>query len=257
MPHPLLDGSDEARLAAMVALVARPDAPTAAELTALRACLADPRKLIQRRAAEAFASLAQRGVAVEGPLHAALADSDLRLRWGVTYALSRVGAVPVAALPTLLEVIGLDDGDLRWAAAELIKQLAATEREPVVARLLAAAHEPGVRRKMALYCLRDLAVGEAFDAGVAALADQAIETRLAGLAVIAKLHPDADVAAGRITALLDDPDPRMQRAAAGTLGPLGVASDAVVRALHRASGSADPSLARAASRSLRQLGASS
>src|SRR5260221_8141 len=98
-----------------------------------------PRKLVQRRAAEAFAALARRGLAVEPQLHAALAAPELRLRWGAVYALSLVGAPPRAALPTLLDVIGLDDGDLRWAAADLIKQLAAREREAVVGSLLAAA----------------------------------------------------------------------------------------------------------------------
>jgi hypothetical protein len=46
----------------------------------------------------------------------------------------------------------------------------------------------------------------------------------------------------------------MQRAAAGTLGGLAVRSPEVVAALQRAEQSADPSLRRAAARSLRLLG---
>ena len=195
---------------------ARPAAPDAAELTALCECLDDPHKLVQRRAAEAFAALARRGVPVEPHLRVALAARrSCAVRWGAVYALSLIGPLPRAALPTLLEVIGLDDGDLRWAAADLLEQLAARERPAVVAGLLGRGGRPGPQRKMALYCLRDLGVAEAFDAALAALADAHVETRLAALAVVAAVHPDPIVAAERIAALIDDGDPRLQRAAAG------------------------------------------
>ena len=162
--------------------------------------------------------------------------------------------LPLEALPVLLDVMGLDDGDLRWAAAELVKQLAAADRDAVCAHLLAAARDPGPKRKMALYCLRDLDVVEASDIAVAALADEHVDTRLAALALLAKVSRDHAAAARRIAELIADADPRMQRAAAGTLGRLGVRDDHVVRALRRAEASADPSLRRAATRSLRELG---
>jgi HEAT repeat protein len=253
MPRTLIDGSPAARVAAMATLVRRATAPEDDELEALCKCLGDPSKPVQRAAAEAFAALAARGVEVGGRLGAVLAAPDLRWRWGAAYALSLLGAVPLAALPTLLEVLGSDDGDLRWAAAEVLKRLAAVDRATVLAALLAAARSPGARRKMALYALRDLEVPEAFDAALAALADESTETRLAALAAIAKVHPEPGAAARRIAALIDDPDPRMQRAAAGTLGSLGVRSDDVLSALQRAAQSPDGSLCRAALRSLRQL----
>jgi len=253
MPHPLLDGPPAARLAAMAALVDCATAPQNDEIDALGECLGDARKPVQRRAAEAFAALAARGVEVGARLHAALAAPELRRRWGAAYALSLVGAVPLAALATLLEVLGSDDGDLRWAAADLLKRLAATERPVVVTALLGRAGHPGEGRKMALYALRDLNVAEAFDAALGALADDAIETRLAALALIAKVHPEPGAAARRIAQLVDDPDPRMQRAAAGTLGGLGVGREDVMRTLRRAAESSDGSLRRAAARSLRQL----
>lgn len=257
MPRPLLDGPPEARATAMAALVGGDTAPGAAELNALRDCLGDAHKLVQRRAAEAFAALAGRGVGVGERLRAALDARDIRLRWGAAYALSLIGPLPLDALPTLLDVMALDDGDLRWAAAELVKRLAATDRAAVVQRLLAAAAEPAAQRKMALYCLRDLAVGEAFGVALDAVKGGHIETRLAALAVIAAVHPDPAAAARRMAMLVEDPDPRMQRAAAGTLGGLGVSFEEVVDALRRAEASDDPSLRRAAARSLRRLGETS
>jgi HEAT repeat protein len=72
--------------------------------------------------------------------------------------------------------------------------------------------------------------------------------------LLAKVSRERGAAARRIAELIDDADPRMQRAAAGTLGSLGRRDEYVVRALRRAQASADPSLRRAATRSLRELG---
>lgn len=255
MSHALLNGAAETRAAAITALAERAEAPSPDELDALRDCLGDTRKLVQRRAAEAFGILAPRGVDVESRLRAALDAADVRLRWGAAYALALIERLPLEALPALLDVMGFDDGDLRWAAADLVKQLAAADRGAVSAHLLTAARTPGPKRKMALYCLRDLDVAEASEIALSALADEQLETRLAALALLAKVHPAPAAAARRIAALIDDADPRMRRAAAGTLGSLGIRADSVIAALHRAAASEDSSLSRAATRSLRLLGA--
>src|SRR5262245_41317743 len=141
MANPLLAGTPEERAAAIAALSERPTLPSDEELDALRDCLGDARKLVQRRAAEAFAALAGRGVAVEDRIRAALAAGDLSLRWGAAYALAVMRRLPLDALPTLLDVMALDDGDLRWAAADLLKRLAESERTAVIPPLLAARSE--------------------------------------------------------------------------------------------------------------------
>jgi len=253
MHNPLLDGPTDARIAAFANLIERGTPPKGHELDALCAALGDASKAVQRRSAEALATLAERGVPLGDRLQALLEAADLRQRWGAAYALSLIGPLSLAALPTLLEVLNSGDGDLRWAAADLLKRLAERQRDAVVDRLLAGARASGNQRKMALYCLRDLDVAAGFDAAVAGLAEGDIESRLAALALIAKVHPSAAVAAPHIVTLLDDADPRMQRAAAATLGSLGVSSGEVIDALHRAAASSDPSLQRAAERSLRLL----
>jgi hypothetical protein len=255
MSQALLDGTPESRIAAMAELVARAAPPSRVELEALRDCLADQRKPVQRRAAETFAALSARGVQVEYLLRNVLTVRDLRARWGAAYALSLLQRLQFEALPTLFEVVALDDGDLRWAASELIKQLAAVDRERVVAALLVARAIP-VQRKMALYCLRDLGVAESSDIALAALTDPHLETRLAAVALLAKVHRDPSSAARRIAALVDDADPRMQRVAAATLGNLGISLPEVLAALDRAEASSDDSLRRAAARSRARLGRS-
>jgi HEAT repeat protein len=253
MPSPLLDGAPADRVAAMAALLQRAPGPEETEIDALCVCLGDASKLVQRRSAEALAALATRGIPIAPRLRDALGADDPRRRWGAAYALALIDALPLDALPLLIDVLGSDDGDLRWAAADLVKRLATDDRAAVVAGLLAAAAVPGPRRKMALYSLRDLEVPQAFDAALAALADPHLETRLAALAVLARIHPDPLAAAHRVASLIDDADPRMQRAAAGTLGGLAIRSPDVLEALRRAEQSSDPSVRRAAARSLRLL----
>src|SRR5439155_327659 len=102
--------------AAIAELVERGRA-TPEELAALADCLGAGRKVVERPAAEAFAALAARGAPVEDVLLAALASPLPRRRWGAAFALSLVGNPPAATLPVLLETLGDDDGDLRWAAA--------------------------------------------------------------------------------------------------------------------------------------------
>ena len=106
------------RLAAMADITTAGDADPAT-LAALTDCLGDRRKVIQRRAAETFAALSQHGAAVQPVLLAALASDAITQRWGAAYALSLLGAAPQVALPVLLEALGRDDGDVRWAAGNI------------------------------------------------------------------------------------------------------------------------------------------
>jgi HEAT repeat protein len=221
------------------------------ELHALGACLGDPEKIVQRRAAEACAVLAERGVALR-PLLGELLDSErFADRWGATYALSRLGAPPPESLPVLIEALGTDDGDLRWAAANVIGQL--EDRDAVIAELLRVLPTgTTLQRKMALYCLRDVARPSPVleDAALAALADPDPGVRLAAMSALARLAMDPDPVATRLLPLMDDSDAGVRRAAPAALARLGSRSPTVVQALERASQSDDPALRRSAVRAL-------
>jgi HEAT repeat protein len=251
----LRSGSPAERRAAIDEIASRTGVEPG-ELDALVACLGDPAKAIQRPAADACCALAARGVAVAPLLTAALEVADPRLRFGAAYALARLAPPSLVALPALLDALALDDGDVRWAAAELICR---TEpRAAVVAGLV-----PLVRggnppqRKMALYCLRDLAAGaESEQAALDALDDADGGVRLAAMSTLARLAQDRAAAAEKLLRALRADDVRERRAAAAALGDLGHPSDAVHAALDAAARSDDASLRRAAERSLRKLGPS-
>jgi len=218
--------------------------------------LAADHRTDQRRAAEALGNLVAASPALQRALRRALEANDPRLRWGAAFTLGRALEPGPELWPAALETLTLDDGDQRWAAAELACAIA--RREPSIhaairAELRAAS---ATRRKMCLYCLRDLGDPEAPALAAALLADPDPGVRLAALALLARVEPaSASAVAGAIAALLEsDLDPGVRRAAAATLGKLGVAATSVVGAMRVAAGAADPSLARAARGSLALLG---
>ena len=245
----------EERRAAIAELAARSDAAPE-ELEALAACLGHARKAVQRPAAEAFASLAARGLAVAPVLLRALEAPAVRQRWGAAFALSLLGPPPPRVLPVLVETLGCDDGDLRWAAARILPRVA--DRDATVV-LLGDLLRTGnaAQRKMSLYCLRDLEARSPAieDEVVARLEDADGDVRLAAMTTLARLATDRGRAAARLLAILERDTPPLRRAAAAALGALGHRSEAVVAALRAAAaGEADAALARAAERALGALG---
>jgi len=226
------------------------------ELAALADCLGHARKAVQRPAAEAFAVLGERGVAVRDVLVAALASPTPGRRWSAAFALARLHEPPQALLPVLVETLGVDDGDLRWAAATV---LVGFQNHGEVIGVLRGLLQAGnaAQRKMALYCLRDLDVRapDLDEALVRLLDDEDRDVQLAAISSLARLATDRAGAAARLMRALDARDPRLRRAAAAGLGTLGERSESVRAALDRATASPDASLARAAVGALRQLGA--
>lgn len=248
-------------LAALAELVRTASASTIddAIARALLVPLGSASRTEQRQAADFVAPIAAAAPALLAVLRAALAAPDARLRWGAAYTLGR--ALPPARelWPSALETMRLDDGDQRWAAAELACRIARND-PALLADLRGALADPSpTLRKMVLYCLRDLREPGTSTAARALLADADAGVRLAALAALTAAVggvADDDVrrTADRVAAVLEsDPDAGVRRAAAAALGRLGVAEPPIHEALRAATRSADASLARAASGALRAL----
>jgi HEAT repeat protein len=218
--------------------------------------LGAPTKRVQRPAAEALAAEARRDPALRGRIAACLRSPDARRRWGAAYALAQLEPAPLDAVPVLVEALGVDDGDLRWASARLLTS-AATHRpeiRPMLAGLLGSSSWR--QRKMALYCLRDLGPSDAAVTPAAlerALDDPEPAVRLAALATVAVLRAGDPDAAAAVVARLEDPDVGVRRAAAAALGRLGAGTTPVRGALAHAATSPDAALARAAAAALSRL----
>jgi HEAT repeat protein len=226
-------------------------------LDALARCLGAGRKAIERRAADAFVAIAARDKRAAAVLLRVIEGAEPRARWTAAYALARCGGGPLAerAIDALFEALANDDGDVRWAAANLIVALGRENRAAIVARLLAlAGGENPVAQRMALYGLRDLnADGDAMREAIerASLADST-HLRLAALAALGCLKDPAAAARIALERLEQDQDAGVRRAAAAALGAVASGSPRARAALTLAASSGDESLARAARAALKR-----
>ncbi len=219
--------------------------------------LGDARKAVQRPAAEALAVEMQSRPDLRGRLASLLDAPAPRLRWGAAYTLALAERAPLDIVPVLLEVLGADDGDLRWASATIVTRIAALVPQVLDRVRKLATSSSTLQRKMALYCLRDAGARDGASCAIAfaALGDGDAAVRLAAMSAATLLAPGDAAIAERIATLIGDVDPGVSRAAAATLGRFGVESPAIRRALEEAATSADEALRRAAEAALSRLGA--
>ncbi len=219
------------------------------DLRGLAACLSDSDKRVQRSAAEALAKLAAERPAALSLLVAALSSADCAARWGAAFGLAQMRSIDTSVIDVWLDFLGSDDSDLRWAAHQLLVRHLPDAGEPGMAALRTAAQsaEPR-RRKLALYCLRDLAFAGDENEAVARAGLEAAEigVRLAALAAYAASAGDHRSAADVVAGYLDDSDAQMRRAAAAALIKLDVFSPETRARLEAAADSPDGGLRRAA-----------
>ena len=219
------------------------------------------RKIIQRRAAEALAAAATEHPQIVDELRNALSEPNSRMRWGVAYALGLIDdALDQRAMPALFEELASSDGDIRWAAAELVVRLGKGDRATVGTRLLALSREGNLNaRKMALYCLRD--IGGNLEELLAAAEQCCVENhsllKMAALSLISHLDGGERAAEIALGLLKSDPDEGVRRCAAVALGHIGNRSSRVIEALRIAANKNDDVyMMRSANAALVRLGES-
>jgi HEAT repeat protein len=237
------------------------DDTAATEVENLIRKLGDTHKTIQRRAIDELVAIATSGdpLVIE-KLRASIVSADRRVRWAAAYALGQIGAGAFAmdSADVLCEAMADDDGDIRWAATNLMVRLGRENLAQISTRLLKlAADSDHNARKMALYCIRDLEIAGADLLAVLERAahDADIHVRLAAIAVLSRIR-DASGQSVRIIlgCMKSDPDAGVRRAAASALGNIQDAGAEAMAALASAADDrADESLARAARGALDRL----
>ena len=251
---------DTDRLNALISISASGDETLSDDaVEAITACLTADSKTIRRRAADALAAIARHDSKIAASIRPGLESSDRRIRFGIAYALGAIeGALDLDAVPALCEALGDSDGDVRWAAAELVVRLG--QRNPPrlrVCLLELLGGDNSAARKMALYCLRDLELGgdDVLAAASASIRDNDPHVRLAALALLASSFANSEQAVAQMVERLEaDRDAGVRRAAAIALGAARGGSERVAAALRRAlAQSADESLARAARTALKRI----
>lgn len=256
----LADSEQRVRLRAILRLIREPQSEVEpGVLAALIECLGSADKTVQRSAASALAGLAAIEPEVAAALRKTVESNDARARWAAVYTLGLLrGALELKVLPALIEALGNGDGDVRWAASELIVRLGREYPREVRRELLALAASGNANGcKMALYCLRDLKFADAevrlqAQRSSAASADH---VRMAAMSLLANLADGSEESAEVMLRCLEqDRHEGVRRAAASALGRLNHRSERVLGALRRAIAHVgDPSLNRAAQQALARL----
>lgn len=273
----LLADEDHSRLSTLARLEAERTLTSLPEdvVRGLLACLGHTTKKIQRGAATVLIRFAPRQPEIIEALTHRLTDPDPRLRWTAAFTLSQLDLpspspqrVNVSSnqtplldtstlLPVLIENLGHQESDLRWAAATAVLQIAQHHAQDVAHAMIQLVRTGNaVQRRMALYCLRDLEQTDrnAQAAYLSSLSDADVMVRLAGLACLGKLHLTGEPIRNAISGLLEhDPDLGVRRSAAVACRRIGDAHPRIIAALRQAAESADASLGKAAEAALQRL----
>jgi HEAT repeat protein len=225
--------------------------------------------MVQRLASEHFIRLSKSGPSAGEALIAALSHPNPRLRWGAAYTLSRLegagsalggeaGELSARLVEILAVSLGDEDSDLRWASAKALVGLL-QKNEGVRPRLLWHYHRGNpTKRRMCLYCLRDLGWEDArvLDVLSSGCRDEERGVRLAALSALPSLGRASALASGEAIRLLrEDPDEGVRRAATAALSRLAPHLPAARTALEEAArGGGDGALRRAARAALFRSG---
>ncbi len=215
----------------------------------------------QRLACDTLAARVRDRPELRDALLSRLRDDSRLVRFTAAFVLFHAERPTLRLLPALLDALEIADGDIRWQATQMLAALGRMQGE-VFPVLLHEAQDAqsSLRRRMALYALRELAP-ERPDTAVAcaaALNDPARDVRRAALTCFGKLSaPGRESLDGVLAIACDDPDPRMRGLAAVVLpGLVRIHPDArpeVSEIIRNLSRSDDPSLARAAATAAARL----
>ena len=223
------------------------------QIAELIAGLDHPDKPTIRAAVDALIALASASEDVQKILYQRLSEEGHKNYWPVAYVLGHLSQPSRECLHELIQALDHPEPDIRWAIALLLVRIA--KKEVDVIQLLSELCASGTtnQKRMALYCIRDLALTDPASVAVfiKALNDADSTVRVAA-AICLKMRSDLDEA-GKKTLLqvyLEDKDPKVRNAAAIALAALGSPSEEFLRVLNEAVESNDPQTKKAASAAL-------
>jgi HEAT repeat protein len=120
--------------------------------------LADPDREVRRAAARALVTLSAQHPEADTLIRRKLRSPDRLAREGALEAARRLGPPEPGWLPVIVEAMASRHGDLRWTAAHLLVELGRSHGEvAAVPAGLATQHEDPAVRRMAIFCVLELA----------------------------------------------------------------------------------------------------
>ena len=195
------------------------------EIASLIDALENPDRAVVRAAVDSLVALGPRPEVVEA-LNRSLNNSNQRNRWPIAYTLAQLVPPPSLCLEVLLEGLGAEDKDIRWATQALLARLGERDERIVgeVVRLLKKGSSN--QRRMAVYCLRGLHRQESFmEPLLECLEDPDLLVRVAAITALAEKRARGEVSAKLELLASQDPDNRVRNAATFALQRWGSPSE--------------------------------
>ena len=226
------------------------------EIADLIAALDHPDKPTIRAAVDKLIALAETSETVRQALHNRLSEADHRNYWPVAYVLGHQAQPSGVVIRTLLCALDHREPDIRWANGLLLVRIAQQVAAVVALLTDLCATGSANQKRMALYCLRDLALNDEQSraAMLKSLEDQEPTVRVAA-ATSLKVRSDVDIAVRQklLAAYLHDADDRVKNVVAVTLASLGSPTEEFMQALNQASRSGNGQIKKSADAALKML----
>lgn len=230
--------NDDGQIASLIAALDHSDKPTI------------------RAAVDALIALAPASTDLPKLLHQRLTEGGHKNYWPVAYILGHLCPPSRECIGRLIDALDHREPDIRWAIALLLVRIA--KEDGAVVNLLIDLCAIGTvnQKRMALYCIRDLALSDPTSraALLKAINDTDPTVRVAA-AICLKMRPDLDEA-GKNTLLqvyLGDIDPKVRNAVVIALAALGSPSVEFLSALNEARESENGQTKKAAGAALELL----
>jgi len=226
------------------------------KIAALIADLDRHDKPIIRAAVDALIPLATESFELREILDSRLVETGHKNYWPVAYILGHLRQPSGACITKLLDTLDHREPDIRWAMALLLLRIAKDESAVVNLLIELCATGTANQKRMALYCVRDLALSDSVSlaALLMALRDADPTVRVAAT-ICLKLRPDLDESGKKLLleVYANDADPKVRHAVAITLANLGSPSAEFLSALKKSSESDDGQTRKAATIALALL----
>ena len=218
-------------------------------LAALIADLDHPDKPTLRAAVDELIELARESARTRTSLDRRLRESDHRNYWPVAYILGHLPNPSGATIRNLLDALDHREPDIRWACSLLLAKIAQTEVAVIESLVMLCRSGTANQKRMALYCLRDLALNDStsLQALLTSLSDADTTVRVAAATSLKNRTDDTlRVRDALLERYLTDVDIKVRNAAAVSLAHFGSPSQEFLTELQRAAGGEDRQAKKAA-----------
>ena len=199
--------------------------PAGGDIASLIESLAHSDRAVVRTAIDSLVTIGHERPEVRESLNRLLQEVSSEKRWPVAYTLGQLSQPSSSCLDTLMEALGSEDPDIRWATLQLLIRLGKNDKRilPLISELLNSGSP--TQRRMAIYCLRDLGF-EDRSVQLQCLGDTDPLVRVAAVIALSKQSRLSENVLSVLVRLnANDTDSRVRNVAGFALERLGISPD--------------------------------